>query len=197
MPDLITLKKSSGGVLLKNASGVLVKECDDGGCQFCTGDTPETLEVVFSDIEGCCVPGLTGLRTAILTSSAAWELNYGGTRTLTQFSEDSCLWWELILNVGYDKYFEVFECTTHDSHETTAQIVINLTKTSDSAWTLTARLNTTEFSSNYSGYLFYSTITEQAAGCTGNLSFTNDLTVCSGLAHGNAGYDGSATVSLP
>lgn len=194
MADAITLKKSSGGVLLKNAAGVLVKECS-GGCEFCDGSTPETLEVVFSGVMGCCVPGSPFVRTAINTAFAAATLNNPGGITLTRTGEGSCVWHYSQSSVGYGVYSETYTCDTWTANSYTAVLTITLTKTSDSTWTLTVEFDTTLVP--YSGFMFDDTISGQAAGCTGGLSFTNDLTACSGLAHGNAGYNGSASVSVP
>ncbi|HUT58502.1 MAG TPA: hypothetical protein VNA25_11715, partial [Phycisphaerae bacterium] len=71
MADLISLKKSAGGVLLKNADGVLIKECF-GECAYCkTGTTPRTLAVTFTDLTP--IPACAKLRTG----DEDWDDGYG------------------------------------------------------------------------------------------------------------------------
>jgi len=192
MADAITLKKNADGVLLKNDDGILVKECSGGDpCEFCDGTTPAAFEVVFSDVTGCCVPGVFGTRNALHTSLAAAALNNAAGFTLTQDGADTCSWSLTTIHVGYSNYYELYDCDTWLSNSYTAWLVITLTKTSDSTWTLTVEFQTTLVA--YSDYMFYTGITAQPAGCTGGLSFTNEQLSCPN----NAGYDGSASVSVP
>lgn len=187
--------RSTGKVAIFNSHGGCPECCGEGGCGFCDGETPDELEVIFSGVTGCCIPGIAFTRTAMSTVNTVATLNNPSGITLTRDGPDSCVWSLGIIHVGYISYPDLYVCTVPDFTSYTAWVDITLTKVSDTSWTLTAKFSTTLVP--YSGYLFTDTITGQATNCTDGLAFTNDLTSCSGLAHGAAGYNGSASVSVP
>jgi hypothetical protein len=92
MVDGYTLKKSSGGVLLKNADGILIKECI--GCPYCDVSTPSTFDVVFSglteSIPLCCQfkVGTTIYQQKITSLS----LDPNDTFELTNSEASPCIW---------------------------------------------------------------------------------------------------------
>jgi len=180
---------SNGKVAVFDANGNC-PECCEEGCEFCSGTTPETFEVVFSDIDGCCKPGVFFYRPAIGTWLTAAFVN--GTHELVR--SGPCTWSKLISNVGYSTYLEIYTCDTFFQNLSSATIGITLKKTANDTWTLSVSFTTTIYDDyGLYGFIFYKKITGQVAECDGDLAFTNDITDCSG----GICQDGTATVGLP
>jgi len=92
MANDYTLKKSAGGVLLKNAAAVLIKSCVPG-CEYCTSATPETYTAVFSDVIVCpCSNFKVGETIYLRAWTVLPSVVPNGTHILTQDGSDPCLW---------------------------------------------------------------------------------------------------------
>jgi len=179
--------RSTGKSAIFNSNGECAECC--GGCEYCSGATPKTFEVVFSGISvGCC--GQAGGPTSKKLTNAA-QINTTFIATNLEASGSPCVWYKSVVNAASVNYYSNLNCVTF-SYSSNTSLYISLEKTAAGAWRLT--MHTSYDPSIGRNYIFFSEIAGEAADCGGPLSFTNDLVGCGGI---NVGIGGTATVTIP
>jgi len=165
------------GKILIDHGKVQTCRCCGAGCEFCSGATPVTYEMVLSGITWCCVGGFRVVDASNLTNL-----------TLTQYGgDDSCVWTGTT-TVEHEEWSGL-NCTGTLIHTDSANTEVRLEKLSTTSWRLVISC------SGLATTFFKATITGQANNCTGELIFTpNEITGCSYLY---MAYGGAVTVNVP